>query len=31
MFPKGRRMLIVEDEDFLASILSGTLVAHGYH
>lgn len=30
MFPEGRRILIVEDEDLLASLLSETLVSHGF-
>jgi DNA-binding NarL/FixJ family response regulator len=30
MFPQGRRILIVEDEDLLASLLSETLVTHGF-
>lgn len=30
MFPTGRRILIVEDEDLLASLLSKTLVSHGF-
>jgi DNA-binding NarL/FixJ family response regulator len=30
MFPQGRRILIVEDEDLLASLLSETLIAHGF-
>jgi DNA-binding NarL/FixJ family response regulator len=30
MFPQGRRILIVEDEDLLASLLAETLVAHGF-
>ena len=30
MFPQGRRILIVEDEDLLASLLSKTLVTHGF-
>lgn len=31
MFPEGRRILIVEDEDLLASLLSETLVSHGFN
>lgn len=30
MFAEGRRILIVEDEDLLASLLSETLVTHGF-
>lgn len=30
MFPVGRRILIVEDEDLLASLLSETLASNGF-
>lgn len=30
MFAKGRKILLVEDEDLLASLLSETLVTHGF-